>query len=312
MTGHDRLTREEANRLWERAAEIQAEASRRAEATSAREAADELGGTELASAEDGYALTHVRAAAAEAGIGAEFIDAALADLRVERALGGPMRARWTRWFVGSPPDALRVSRVINAPVDAVLSAMERVTPSAPFSLVLRDRQGDPRKGGVLTFDMLGAGTAGEPQSGFARQARLSDLREIHASVIPLGEGSCELTLRAPIGHSFGMTALLGAAITAGGGAAGMGIGSALAAMLAATASTFGLATLAPVLAGAAVASGIGGGAGGAHTVFRKIHRHALERATSGIASLAGAIAVEAEGGWRPPQAQLSPEASGRD
>lgn len=310
MTGRERLTREEANRLWERAAEIQAEASRRAEATSAREAADELGGAEPTSGEDGYALTHVRAAAAEAGIGTEFIDAALADLRVERALGGPRRARWTRWFVGSPPDAIRVSRVIHAPVDAVLAAMEAVTPSALFGLVLRDRQGDPRDGGVLTFDVLGSGTAGEPQSGFARQVKLSDLRQIHASVVPIGEGSCELTLRAPISHSFGMTALVGAGITAGGGAAGMGIGSALAAMLAATAATFGLAPMAPVLAGVAVVSGIGGGAGGAHTLFRRIHRHALERATSGIASLAGAIAVEAEGGWGPPRGELPPGSTG--
>ncbi|MEE8147513.1 MAG: hypothetical protein V3T24_07920, partial [Longimicrobiales bacterium] len=81
------LTEEEAARLWQRAAQLQAEAARRAEKSGSEKA--ESKGAESATADvappEGYALTHVRSAALEVGITDEFVDAALADLRAERA-----------------------------------------------------------------------------------------------------------------------------------------------------------------------------------------------------------------------------------
>ena len=61
MAEHDPeiLSEEEAARLWERAAHLQAEAARRIEAPDVRGAA---------TAPAGYALTRVRSAALEAGI----------------------------------------------------------------------------------------------------------------------------------------------------------------------------------------------------------------------------------------------------
>ena len=65
------LTEEEAARLWSRAAQLQAEAIRRSEASETAEASADL------VAREGYDLEHVRTAAIEAGIGAEHFDAAL-------------------------------------------------------------------------------------------------------------------------------------------------------------------------------------------------------------------------------------------
>jgi hypothetical protein len=291
------LSQDDARRLWERAAQIQAEALRRAEAASVEEAAQGLGREAPTSPSDGYALTHVRAAAIEAGIGERFVDAALADLRAEQALGVRRKAGWARRFVGNPPDAITVSRVVNAPVAQVLAAMESVMPARPFDLVLRDKRGDPASGGLLIFDIPGAGAPGAQESGFARQAKTVDLRQVYASVQPLGDSACEVTLRGPIAQAFGMTALVATGITASGGGIGFGLGSGLAAVLAGTAATMGLGSLAAVVAVIAVVSGIGTGAGVGHFAFRKVYQYALDTGERGLSSVMGAIAMEAEGGW---------------
>ena len=49
----------------------------------------------MCSSDLGFALTHVRAAAVEAGISEEFVEAALADVRTERDLpGGGAGVEW--------------------------------------------------------------------------------------------------------------------------------------------------------------------------------------------------------------------------
>ena len=81
------LNEEEAAQLWQRAAQLQAEAARRAEkAESDRAETEASGETADVAPPEGYALTHVRSAALEVGIANEFVDAALADLRAGRAL----------------------------------------------------------------------------------------------------------------------------------------------------------------------------------------------------------------------------------
>jgi len=62
----------------------------------------------------GYALTHVRSAALEAGIANEFVEAALADLRAERALPAASGSNVARKFLGHPPDTLTARRVLEA------------------------------------------------------------------------------------------------------------------------------------------------------------------------------------------------------
>ncbi len=297
MSNDSFLSQDEATRLWKRAAQIQAEAARQAEMDSARDAALELGSDEDADTSDGYALTHVRAAAVEAGIGEEFVDAALSDLRAEQALRAGGRTKLARRFIGNPDEAITVSRVIDAPIAKVLQAMESVMPGEPFGLVLRDRRGDPTSGGLLTFDIPGSSFTGVQQPGFLGHASLADLREMYASLRPVGDSACELTLRGPIKWAFGINSGIATVVTGTGAGIGFGIGSMLAAVLGGAAATMGLGAAAAVIAGAMVVSGIGAGAGVAHLAFRKIFQHGLGRGETALESLLSAVAVEAEGGW---------------
>lgn len=143
----DRLTEEEAARLWQRAAQLQTRALERTEA-----ADRDQRGADDDDEQAGYALVHVREAAIEAGISPEYLDAALADMRAERAIRAERRGGGlARRFLSDPPDVITVSRLVSAPPRAVLAAMERVFARDAYQLSLTDRRGDPLDGGLLTF-----------------------------------------------------------------------------------------------------------------------------------------------------------------
>jgi hypothetical protein len=293
--GH--VSEEEAAELWKRAAQLQAEAARRAELAARREAADELAPAERTHQSEGYAVTHVRAAAVEAGIAEEFLDAALADLRVERALGAQGGGGLARRFLGNPDEAVIASRVINAPLPDVLEAMEAVLPAEPFNLTLKDRRGDPAAGDLLVFDIPGASMTGLSQPGFPGQASHADLREIYASLRPVGDGACELTMRSPVAWAFGINAGIGGLITGAGAGIGLGAGSALAAALGGMTAMAGMATLSVVVATLAVVGGVVACGGGAHWFFRRLYAFAMDKGDRALEAALGAVAMRAEGGW---------------
>ena len=294
---NDYVSEEEAAELWKRAAQLQAEAARRAEIAARQDAAEELDSVAATNPSEGYAVTHVRAAAVEAGIGEEFVDAALADLRVERVLGSEHSGGLARRFLGSPREALVASRVINAPIPDVLEAMEAVLPAEPFNLTLKDRRGDPSAGNLLVFDIPSASVTGVSQPGFAGQASHADLREIYASLRPIGDTACELTVRGPVAWANSVNAGIGALVTGGGAAIGLGGGSALAAVLGGATAMAGMATLSTVLAALAVVGGVVMGAFGAHWFFRKLYRFAVNKGDRALEGLLGAVAMRAERGW---------------
>jgi len=291
----DFVSQEEATRLWKRAAEIQAEAARQAEIDAASTAAGDLDASLDTGASDGYALTHVRAAAVEAGIGQEYVDAALADLRTEQALSSGSGI--ARRFLGNPDEALTASRVINAPIGEVLGAMEVVMPAEPFNLSLKDRRGDPEAGGLLIFTIPGASIAGASQPGFTGQVSYADLREIYASIRPVGEASCVLTLRGPIAWAYSINAGIGSLVTGGGAALGFGVGSGTAAVAAATLSAAGLAAAAPIVAAVVVTGGLVAGGFGGRYFLRRLYRYGLSRGEVALESVVSAVAMKAEGGW---------------
>ena len=78
-----RLSEEMPARLWQRAAELQVEAARRAEARSLLPDESETSDQDT----PGYALAYVRQAAEEAGIAGEFVDVALAEVAAGLAVG---------------------------------------------------------------------------------------------------------------------------------------------------------------------------------------------------------------------------------
>jgi hypothetical protein len=286
------LTEAEALRLWERAAQLQAEEARRAEARAASDAEGELL-AEASSRPDGYALTHVRAAASEAGIGEQFVEAALAEVHADRAtqLTSPGRRRFSRWLLGNPAESLTARRVIRTSPGEILQAMERILPEEPYGLTLRERLGAPGAGGgTLVFDIQGVGFTSHGTPGFKGDASFADMRQVYVTVASLPGASprTEITLRSPVAWAFRLNAGLS------GGLSSLAGGIAL---LVSGAIGSGLTFLGPV--GFALLVAAGGAAGGLGTLtgMRAVYRYGLTRGTRALDALVATVAAAAEGGW---------------
>ncbi|MEC7846296.1 MAG: hypothetical protein VYA70_02745 [Gemmatimonadota bacterium] len=290
------LNEEEAAQLWQRAAQLQAEAARRAEkAESDRAETEAAGETADVAPPEGYALTHVRSAALEVGIANEFVDAALADLRAERALPQGKRAwRLARWFLKDPPETQTARRVIEAAAVDVLSATEAVVREGePYRLALTDRLGDPLKGGFLVFDVQGLNSP-FPRD-FALEAKYGGIRQVFLSLQPIEEAtpSCEVTLRSPVAWSHNQDLAVGGVVTGITGAVGLGLGLAGAAAVAA----IGLSGIGVVVAPAILVAGGATGGGLGVKGYRAMYRYAMRRGQRALDGLLGAVASRAEGGW---------------
>lgn len=304
--GH--LTEEQAAHLWQRAAALQAEAARAAEAASHLDDEDALVPRE------GYELEHVRSAAIDAGIGAEFLDAALADLRADVATR-PTRpnGRFVHFFLGEgAPDSITMRRVVNATPVEVLRSMEELLPKEPFKLSLKDRKGDPLDGGFLVFDIQGAGIVAEG-AGFTTQVSAADLREVFVSLRPLeGGATCELTLRGPVAWAHRMNSIGGAVMVGIGSGVGTGLGwlggtAVSGALLGALGAGGAAAIGAAVTAGVVLASGVLSMKG-----FRWLYDYSIRQGEKGFDSLLSGVAVHAQGGWGLANDAEAPLIDGRD
>lgn len=288
------LNEDEAARVWHRAAHLQAEAARKAEALAEDGAREE----EDVSPIEGYAISQVRSAALSVGIGDEFVDAALADLRTERALPQGKRG-WSlaRTVLRHPPDTITVRRVIEATAPEVVSAMQVVFPRPPYRLTLTDQQGDPLIGGVLVFDIQGYGAA-FPE-GLAREASWSGLRRLYFSLRTL-EGdapSCEVTLRGPVAWSSGMDLVQGGIVTVLSGGLGVGLGAAGAAAAGALSFAVGLGPVAAVLAAVVGLGGLLFGGSLGVRGYRALYNYCILKGRNALEGLLGAVAGRAQGAW---------------
>lgn len=293
------LSESEAVRLWQRAAELQAEAARRAEVRAEEEDAAEAGRVASRVAPEGYALTHVRAAALEAGITAEFVDAALADLRAEREVPtGGLGSGLARRVIPSALDAIVVRRVVEASAEEVLSAMETVLPAEPYRLALVDRRGDPLDGGVLIFDIQGAGIGAT--QGLAAEAAWADLRQVHVSLraIPGGSPACEVTIRGPVAWAHSLNAGFSTAFVGASGGLGYVAGSFGGMAVAGILTGLGVGVGAAAAASTAVVIGgvVAGGALGLRG-FRWIYDYSIRKGARALGGIAGSVAVRAQGGF---------------
>lgn len=301
MSDHidDFLSEEDAAALWKRAAMLQSEALQQAEAARRERAEDALAPGADPLQDSGYALEHVRAAAIEAGIGAEFLDAALTDMKAVGVMKPKRPAgRLIRRFIGDQPDVITARRLIEAPPEAVLRAMEEMLPKEPYKLTLVDRTGDALKGGLLTFSIEGANWTAT--DGFARTAAAADFRQVVATLDPMGEdGSrCELTFRGPVAWAQRINAGIGAGIVGftsvmGFGAGTLG-GSALAGALVASGvgAAIAAAAAAALTVGATVLATVGGTLG-----FQKMYDYSIDQGQKGLDAMLAALAMKAQGGW---------------
>ena len=219
------LTEKEARALWERAARLQAEAATRQ--LPAPEAEDE----QDVEVEGGMSLDVVRRAAVEAGIDPAFVDDALVELE-DSGPTKPVDAR-AEQYLDDDTSVARVSRVIEASLDDVYLALQRVIPRAPYGLTLKRVDGpDPLKGGVLVFDVpyTGATNNGLQVSGPITDIRhYADFRELRVRMRELEPGSegsprTEIEVTASRVHAkrvnYWVGATFGGVAAAGAGAAG--------------------------------------------------------------------------------------------
>jgi hypothetical protein len=273
----DILSEEEAAQVWRRAAQLQSESDGGVEALELDSGDDGIPST-------GYALTNVRSAAQEAGIADEFVEAALTELSVARALPrGPSGQALARKFLNQQSNIITVRKVIEAKPDEVLSAMQAVLPNEPFRLILADQQGDPLDGGALVFDFPGMKHPFE--RGFAFAMTDVGIRQVFVTLRPI-EGpisSCEMIIQGPVtSHNTGFG--LGIFVATLTGAAGFGALGAV-----------GLALgMGPVGAIGGVLLGAGMGVKG----YRAVYNLAMRRAKKALEGLGGAVAVRTKGIWQ--------------
>jgi hypothetical protein len=244
-----RLSDEEARRLWQRAAELQADASRVLE-----ERSKDLARREDGDDQDGYSVEHVRQAAVEAGISSEFVELALEE-RTEGVGGEP--TRFQRVILGKERAPLLARRTYEHPAAEVFAAMQRVLPALALNLV-DTRGGDPLEGGWMHFELRSSGFNQTDKITFDLY-QWADVRELHVRLVSLGDERCEVTIRAPMDYARKLTSRVFAAIApVGGGLLAAISGGVLAAV------TGGLA-LAPLAGSLMLAAGTVG-AFGAGTV----------------------------------------------
>ena len=278
-----RITEEQAQRIWRRAAELQAAAAERAEIR-------RRSGVEAAWLEEGLTVDDVRGAAVEAGIGDEFVEAAIAELESERELmpaAGSWLARAANRLLDGPPQVLSVSRELPASAEVVFEAMHRIFADSPFGLHLRDTRGvDLFTDGVFVFD-----TSGGMQTGFEKKLSGGGVHRLFVMLrrVRGGRDRCDVSIRAPAGRlgrgvmvSGGLTATAGGTGAAAGAAAGPSIASVLGAGGLIYTGVIGAAAIVTGLsAGTLVLSG-----------YRALHARALAGATDALESLVQALAVD--------------------
>ncbi|MCI0435871.1 MAG: hypothetical protein L0271_19845 [Gemmatimonadetes bacterium] len=278
------LTQEQAERVWRRAAELQAAAAERVEERMRLAA----GRTEAAPG-DGLRLSDVRDAAVEAGIADEFVQLALAEADADATIrpghGGRMD-RLAERFLGHPPDAVEISRTILAAVETVYESMQRTFPNPPFGLSLVDTRGaDLFVDGVLVF-----ASAASLDSGFHWELNLGDVKQIFVMLRRGADaGSSELVLRAPLTRrrlNLGLGSTFTAMTGSGGAVAGGAVGSVIATGVGAGA----IATIAAILAPAVYLGAVGAAVG--VYGYRRAYRWGMKQARNALESLAQAIAVD--------------------
>lgn len=153
--GAERLSDEEAAALWQRAAQLQADAMRRTDG-GALPGAGTSDGAADAAPRTGYSLDEVRAAAAEAGISAPYVALALEELRAAPAVTAGWQARQAPRLLGATPAYLAATRVVDLPPAEALAEAGRVLQAPPFGLRYRDTVGPhPLEGGVVVFELPG-------------------------------------------------------------------------------------------------------------------------------------------------------------
>ena len=282
------IATQQAEAIWLRAAQLQADAASRLELRSRQGSG--LTGITAALPSGGYRLRDVEAAAAEVGISPEFVALALAEQPAQAAVvaaaAGAGQERMTTRLLGTSARSISVARVIRGSPRAVLEAIGRVFPARPYIMSLRDTVGGhPLDGGVMIFtvpNMMKNMVAGSTElyTPFTYRMYQLELFQLNVTLRPLAAGGgCEVTvygdLRPGLRKNLKGDQWIAATMAAAGGAVGTGVG--LAGM-----ALGGLAVL-PGAVGAAALGGVG------LLWYRWLYRYALRKSTEELEGLLTAL-----------------------
>jgi eukaryotic-like serine/threonine-protein kinase len=151
------LSEAEAMVVWQRAAQLQAEAAHRMERTMSLRRATATGGDAAAARETGaFDLADVEAAAVEAGISRQYVALAMAERATANApaplVVGDAEDRRVTALLGVTVRGISVSRQIPAAPRDVLPVLRRILTAQPHWLELDEIVGGhPLDGGILRF-----------------------------------------------------------------------------------------------------------------------------------------------------------------
>ncbi|MGE0439028.1 MAG: serine/threonine-protein kinase [Gemmatimonadales bacterium] len=274
------LSEGEARAIWQRAAELQAEA-----ATRIRTANRTGEGLVAAGPETGFRVRDVEQAAIEAGIAAEFVAIAMAERQdaasVDAAESTAREERLWTSMLGTEQRSLSVVRTVSGTPRQVLDAIGRTFPQTPFRLTLRDTiGGHPLDGGVLIFDIPRQLVQDGGVSMFAYRMTQIELHQIQVTLRSLAAGGTEVRLlgdlRPGLRKNWVTDKWMAGIATALGGAGGTAVG--------AGALGLGLLAAGPAVLGAGLLGGT------ALAWYRWAYRAALSKAAEELGRMIDRVA----------------------
>ncbi|MBK8005576.1 MAG: serine/threonine protein kinase [Gemmatimonadetes bacterium] len=290
----DRVVPEDqAQAIWLRAAQLQAEAASRLQLRSQEGG---LIGLSQSLPTGGYRLKDVEQAAAEVGIAPEFVALALAEQPGDSApgkavvVGGTREDRRITRLLGTEKRSFSVSRLIKSSPKLTLEAIGRVFTARPYLLRLRDTVGGhPFSGGVLVFDvpnimkggLASAGTL-ESYTSFTYRMYQLELFQLNVTMRPVsgaGGTSTEVTIYGDLRPGLRKNLVANYWIAGALGASGAAIGGGV------SLAALGLGALAalPALGGAALFGGL------SLAGYRLLYPYALRKAEEELEGMMAAI-----------------------
>lgn len=268
------LSEEEARRIWQRAAELQARAADAAARGALPVPAERT---------EGLAASEVTAAAVEAGISSEYVQLAFAELeagRLEDVRDHGVQ-KLGRRLVGVPFDVVEAERVIVAAPADLHATLLRIFTAQPFGLVLTDTRGTTSfVDDVLVFD---AEAPTFSQTPFQSKLNFGDVRRLFVMIRPVSgkDDESRIHVRAPFERRR-LNLFLGGVFTAVPGLAGTGIGLGIGAAIF-TAGAGAVVT--------PIAVGLLGAFAGAQG-FRALYRFGVRQVQRALEQLLGTLAAD--------------------
>lgn len=192
--------------VWQRAAQLQAEAAHRMERNVAINR-DATAQHSAVSDTSGYSARDVEESAVDAGISRQYVAIAMAERQSQQAnapmLVGEAEDRRVTTLLGVTARSISVSRIITASPRATLEAIGRVATAKPFQLTLESVVGGhPLDGGIMRFKVptLYEAMSGQMvsiMSGLVYRCSQIDLYELNVTLAARGtpaRPACEVVI----------------------------------------------------------------------------------------------------------------------